>query len=189
MAPADFRRGFFEGRKCGIICGVLGHGASGQQRGETAMLKKRAAKGAIAACAAMALVGAYAAVPAFTGVTNYWVGADWADYGAAANWRVNDPDAGANAVPTANDMIYLNDATTYKFDLGGQPWTVGRIAKRADQFYSGSGAGSGLIEVTNGSLTVSTLVAFKMRLNVWDGGTFSLDAPNLFFHHGAVDAY
>ena len=61
---------------------------------------------------ATAFTGAYAA--AFTGVTNYWVGAAWADYNDAANWRVNDPDTGANAVPTANDMIYLNSSTTYK---------------------------------------------------------------------------
>ena len=73
------------------------------------MPKKQAAKLAIAACAAMALGGAYA----FNGVTNYWVGADWADYNDAANWRVNDPDTGANAVPTANDMIYLNNSAIH----------------------------------------------------------------------------
>ena len=115
------------------------------------MLKRQVAKWAIAACAAMAAGGAFAALPAFTGHTNYWVGAEWADYNDAANWRVDDPDTAATVAPGANDLIYLDRNTTYKFDLGRLSKTIAIISSNATNGYNG---GEGTINITNGTLTI-----------------------------------
>ena len=142
-----------------------------------------APKFALLLVACFALMGVRAALPAFTGSTNYWIGAAWADYNDAANWRVNDPDAGANAVPTANDMIFLKNSTTYKFDLNGQSKTVAQITYLANNYVTNFAFGT--VNVTNGLLAVSTLLGKGMSLNVWDGGTFTLSssiADGYFYH-------
>ena len=127
-----------------------------------------APKFALVLVVCFSLLGAFAALPAFTGHTNYWVGAEWADYNDAANWRVDDPDTAATVAPGANDLIYLDGNTTYKFDLGGLSKTIAIISSNATNGYYG---GEGTINVTNGALTIRDTFGSGTKLNVWDGGT------------------
>ncbi len=150
------------------------------------MLKRQVAKLAITACAAMATGGAFAALPAFTGHTNYWVGAEWADYNDAANWRVDDPDTAATVAPGANDLIYLDRNTTYKFDLGGLPKTIAIISSNATNGYNG---GEGTINITNGTLTIRDTCGWGTKLDVWDGGAVTLGSGITETYFNYVNTY
>lgn len=134
-------------------------------------------------CAAL-LAASVSAEAAFTGVTNYWIGAEWADFNDASNWRVGDPENGANAVPTANDMIFFDSGTKYAFDMGGRTNTVAQILGTAGTWTSGSGT----IQVTNGALKVSGLYSKAMTVNVWDGGLFSFGHTDVLFNSGMAGA-
>ena len=67
------------------------------------MLKKQVAKGAIAACAAMAWVG----VAFADGNVFWWKGADWGQFNNPANWDVDAEGEGNpdNLIPGADDAV------------------------------------------------------------------------------------
>lgn len=130
-------------------------------------------------CAAICAAAA-SAEAAFTGITNYWVGAEWADYNDASNWRVGDPESGVCAVPSANDMIMLDSNTTYAFDMGGKTNVVAQILGTANN----SGSGKGTVQITNGALRVEGLYSKEMKAVVWDGGLFAFGNTDVFFNSG-----
>lgn len=137
----------------------------------------------VKSCVMLMLVGLAAeSFAAFSGHVFYWKGADWAAYDNSANWTVGAAtspyaDTGANPdslIPGVNDMIYAG-GSILKIDLAGTSQTVYEVGETVDSYSaSSSHASNTRLELTNGTLTVTTYVSTFLQRTVWSDATLNI---------------
>ena len=159
-----------------------------KRMGEIAMLKKQIAKWAIAACAAMALVG----VAIADGNVFWWKGADWGQFNNPANWDVGAEGEGNpdNLIPGADDAVA--HSAVAKIDLGGNTYTINRRAKNFTSAVDATTLNGinvyidKVLHLTNGTLKVTQHHGAKLNIEVWNGATYDFagtsyrDAYNIY---------